>query len=1244
MGERKLPGEKILERLEARTRRRPRIGFVPEFYARLGMSDPWSGGDAAAAESEGLVFLSAMPFYQMLGRLARARMRREKRTERFLNRRAGVTMRASTRRMPGEAPLAALPFAGFGSRTLADDAMRVVVPQAAVAPIPADGEAPTLGGSRTVTIEQAWLDTPYVPARVAKPTQLDRAGERLRTATASARVDAALSRNESPVTSRRALTRAVLVEEAGQVQIQRVVRHRAGPVVREIVEEIGAPRIERSVRRAGGRATGTSGLRPVLAASPSLSVSSGADVHHAMAMAQAVPERLERARPAEARRASAATRTARERVTRPTRSLSASPIAAINAAATPAARVVRAAQPAPEPGRPGQRLSARAASRIEALREPEGTIELEGFAARASARSARPSGSSLVPRFAPATPTMSLPPREKPAVDSGLPTAATAVTTEGAYIPARVARTAALAANAARVVRTGATAWASARSATTPEGGFVGARSATTGATDFTGARTGGPADSRFVGARSGTTPATEHIAARSATTPDGRFVGARTATTGDSEYAGARSGVTGSSDYTGARSSVTGASPFVGARAGVTGESPFATARIGRTPAGTWSGARTATTPGSEFEGAPVGHTPAAVWAAARLARGETSSLLPRMSPASPAVVLPKNTVAPAPGPVERIVAAEDAWASPVSTPARRVRTATTPFVAARVARTVASAEVESPTVSAAARSFRSPSTTRTATRALPGETAIAPALTGPIAYARGLDSTARRVRTPQLPYARATFGAAGAPMEIIRAIAEAVAEGQNPLAAVRTPEGRYIAARVAKTMATEWASARSSTTPDGRFTGARSATTGSSPWTGARSGTTGASALTGARGLRTPDLAYTRASMVRTPDGTWVPMEGQRTPDSLFRGASQALTPDGTYVGASVARTRPTDWAGARSGITDATAFRGAFATRTPDGTYVNAATTRTPSGSFDPAGRYTTAATAWEGARTGAPGASAYTPGRRRAASPFAPAAPEMTLPDQPGVDAPTARRRATVESTLGTLAEGSTPANAPSWAARANGQARVRSSDGLYEALAKADTTNEVVRVIFERAEGLRRSGSVPEPIRQIVQEIQREVVQVPVGMPTLSTERPMRVETPQVTNLSRSSGPARSTTRRVRSSALPTAPSGKTAASGRNDRLSKLVKRLTDLIHLAENQQLLEAKRQVRLAEDTPSARAEGQGPQSTSGNDPKDTERVDLDALTREVVHEVTRLLELNRERHSEDSDESNWW
>src|SRR5688572_3195832 len=99
------PGERLVSRMMARTRRRPRMGFSPEFYGRLGLDDPWAFEESAGAEEpagDGMVFLSAQPYYAMLRRLAAARRRRERRLASFTKRRAGSTLRAVARAWPGE--------------------------------------------------------------------------------------------------------------------------------------------------------------------------------------------------------------------------------------------------------------------------------------------------------------------------------------------------------------------------------------------------------------------------------------------------------------------------------------------------------------------------------------------------------------------------------------------------------------------------------------------------------------------------------------------------------------------------------------------------------------------------------------------------------------------------------------------------------------------------------------------------------------------------------------------------------------------------------------------------------------------------------------------------------------------------------------------------------------------------------------------------------------------------------------
>jgi len=93
----------------------------------------------------------------------------------------------------------------------------------------------------------------------------------------------------------------------------------------------------------------------------------------------------------------------------------------------------------------------------------------------------------------------------------------------------------------------------------------------------------------------------------------------------------------------------------------------------------------------------------------------------------------------------------------------------------------------------------------------------------------------------------------------------------------------------------------------------------------------------------------------------------------------------------------------------------------------------------------------------------------------------------------------------------------------------------------------------------------------------------------------------------------------------------------------NSRVMKLVRKLQGLIHLAEEERRLsDARRRVRMAEDSASARAEGQAPMGKGGS-PAHQRHVDIESLSREVTEIVTREIEHRRSRRMEDSDEFGW-
>ena len=104
---RRTPGDRLVSRILTRERRRPRMGLTPDFYARFGMDDPWSAPSIPGEEpaGDGMVFLSAAPYYAMMRRLAAARRRRERRLAAFSERRADRKLRALTRAYPGAASM-----------------------------------------------------------------------------------------------------------------------------------------------------------------------------------------------------------------------------------------------------------------------------------------------------------------------------------------------------------------------------------------------------------------------------------------------------------------------------------------------------------------------------------------------------------------------------------------------------------------------------------------------------------------------------------------------------------------------------------------------------------------------------------------------------------------------------------------------------------------------------------------------------------------------------------------------------------------------------------------------------------------------------------------------------------------------------------------------------------------------------------------------------------------------------------
>jgi len=179
--------------------------------------------------------------------------------------------------------------------------------------------------------------------------------------------------------------------------------------------------------------------------------------------------------------------------------------------------------------------------------------------------------------------------------------------------------------------------------------------------------------------------------------------------------------------------------------------------------------------------------------------------------------------------------------------------------------------------------------------------------------------------------------------------------------------------------------------------------------------------------------------------------------------------------------------------------------------------------------------------------------------------------------------------------------------------------------------------------MDQSDSVRRAtSSLPTPVVQVIQQIKTEAVRAEGE--AQATQRAAAQSQESVRRRSQRREGVRSTTRVVRgmTGLNPRAASGRSSGVA-TDRISKLAKRLQELIAMAESQNRSGARQEVRMAEDSSAARAEGQSA-PTAASDAADTS-ADIDTLAREVTEQVTRELEMRRERRQEDPDgRSIWW
>ena len=229
------------------------------------------------------------------------------------------------------------------------------------------------------------------------------------------------------------------------------------------------------------------------------------------------------------------------------------------------------------------------------------------------------------------------------------------------------------------------------------------------------------------------------------------------------------------------------------------------------------------------------------------------------------------------------------------------------------------------------------------------------------------------------------------------------------------------------------------------------------------------------------------------------------------------------------------------------------------------------------------------------------------------------------------------------------------NLPSWAQRASEKPLIKGTSDMVKALVRADSTNEVLRVLFERAEGDSPSvQALPKSATTMIEQIRKEafkiesqitqsfVEQTKVAESRLSDVkegrklglRNTKTSLPKASNINNST---------VLTGLKPLSTATVTQVDPSEAKLQKLTKQLEDLVWIAENQSRDAARLGVRMAEDSSEAIDEGHAAPIDGAR--RRDEKVDLDALERDVFEAVQEMLNMRRflRLDNEDDFDGGW-
>ena len=201
--------------------------------------------------------------------------------------------------------------------------------------------------------------------------------------------------------------------------------------------------------------------------------------------------------------------------------------------------------------------------------------------------------------------------------------------------------------------------------------------------------------------------------------------------------------------------------------------------------------------------------------------------------------------------------------------------------------------------------------------------------------------------------------------------------------------------------------------------------------------------------------------------------------------------------------------------------------------------------------------------------------------------------------------------------------------PNWAQRSSEKPLHKGTADMVNSLNKASSMDEVLRVIFERTSSRQVAPSfqsVPVHATQVLQHIRQEAHQI------AQESELQAAQMDAIANAVADNKNIQRQTQKVLSNFTGLKPmaTAKVESAGPNDdKLSKLTRKLQDLILVAEQQGKREAQGGARLAEDSAQAIEEGRG--EPKGLDESVSEELNLDQLYRDVLRSVEDAINLKR-------------